>query len=76
MAQFIRLAVNLQEGKNLDTPDVVYNRYVLGKKTEVRSQKSVEDINKDSKIVVLKLENSIRVIKETMAFLENQTVLM
>ncbi len=32
MAQFIRLAVNLQAGKNLDTPDVVYNRYVLGKK--------------------------------------------
>lgn len=29
MAQFIRLAVNLQAGKNLDTPDVVYNRYVL-----------------------------------------------
>jgi glucoamylase len=28
MAQFIRLAVNLQNGKNLDTPDVVYNRYV------------------------------------------------
>ena len=28
MAQFIRLAVNLQEGKNLDTPDIVYNRYV------------------------------------------------
>ncbi|MCY7348285.1 MAG: glycoside hydrolase family 15 protein, partial [Pyrinomonadaceae bacterium] len=32
MAQFIRLAVNLQAGRNLDTPDVVYNRYVLGKK--------------------------------------------
>ena len=32
MAQFIRLAVNLRAGKNLDTPDVVYNRYVLGKK--------------------------------------------
>ena len=32
MAQFIRLAVNLQSGKNLDTPDIVYNRYVLGKK--------------------------------------------
>ncbi len=32
MAQFIRLAINLQAGKNLDTPDVVYNRYVLGKK--------------------------------------------
>ncbi len=32
MAQFIRLAVNLQAGKNLDTPDLVYNRYVLGKK--------------------------------------------
>ncbi len=28
MAQFIRLAVNLEEGKNLDTPDVVYKRYV------------------------------------------------
>jgi GH15 family glucan-1,4-alpha-glucosidase len=28
MAQFIRLVVNLQAGKNLDTPDVVYNRYV------------------------------------------------
>jgi glucoamylase len=27
MAQFIRLAVNLQEGRNLDTPDIVYNRY-------------------------------------------------
>ncbi len=38
MAQFIRLAVNLQKGKNLDTPDVVYNRYVLGKKSEVSSQ--------------------------------------
>jgi len=31
MAQFIRLAVNLQAGKNLDTPDVVYNRYVKNK---------------------------------------------
>lgn len=40
MAQFIRLAVNLQEGRNLDTPDVVYERYVLGKKSEDRSQKS------------------------------------
>ncbi|MBA3632300.1 MAG: hypothetical protein H0W58_05750 [Acidobacteria bacterium] len=38
MAQFIRLAVNLQAGRNLDTPDVVYNRYVLGKKSEVGSQ--------------------------------------
>jgi enterochelin esterase-like enzyme len=28
MAQFIRLAVNLQAGKNLETPDIVYNRYV------------------------------------------------
>lgn len=27
-AQFIRLAVNLAEGRNLDTPDVVYDRYV------------------------------------------------
>jgi len=31
MAQFIRLAVNLQEGRNLDTPDIVYNRCVRGK---------------------------------------------
>lgn len=28
MAQFIRLAVNLKVGKNLDTPQVVYDRYV------------------------------------------------
>ena len=34
MAQFIRLAVNLEEGRNLDTPKVVYDRYVLGKKSE------------------------------------------
>ena len=27
-AQFIRLAVNLRAGRNLDTPDVVYDRYV------------------------------------------------
>jgi len=45
MAQFIRLAVNLQAGKNLDTPDVVYNRYVLGKKSEVSNQKTVEEAN-------------------------------
>ncbi len=35
MAQFIRLAVNLKEGRNLDTPKVVYDRYVLGKKEEL-----------------------------------------
>ncbi|HEY8563286.1 MAG TPA: glycoside hydrolase family 15 protein [Pyrinomonadaceae bacterium] len=28
MAQFIRLAINLKAGRNLETPDVVYNRYV------------------------------------------------
>jgi len=32
MAQFIRLAMNLKAGRNLETPDVVYNRYVLKKK--------------------------------------------
>ena len=32
MAQFIRLSVNLQAGKNLDTPDIVYERYVLRRK--------------------------------------------
>lgn len=28
MAQFIRLATNLKAGRNLDTPDIVYKRYV------------------------------------------------
>jgi glucoamylase len=28
MAQFIRLAINLKEGRNLETPDVVFKRYV------------------------------------------------
>jgi glucoamylase len=42
MAQFIRLAVNLQEGRNLDTPKVVYERYVLGKKSEI-SIKNTKD---------------------------------
>jgi glucoamylase len=28
MAQFIRLAVNLQAGRNLDTPKVVADRYL------------------------------------------------
>ncbi|MEP6901340.1 MAG: glycoside hydrolase family 15 protein [Actinomycetota bacterium] len=31
MAQFIRLAINLQNGRNLETPDVVFNRYVKKK---------------------------------------------
>ena len=30
MAQFIRLAMNLKAGKNLDTPQVVYDRYKNG----------------------------------------------
>ncbi|MBX7173331.1 MAG: hypothetical protein K1X72_20350 [Pyrinomonadaceae bacterium] len=38
MAQFIRLAVNLKEGRNLDTPKVVYDRYVLGKREVVNSK--------------------------------------
>jgi glucan 1,4-alpha-glucosidase len=44
MAQFIRLAVNLQAGKNLDTPDVVYNRYVMNNK----SAKTLSYQNPDS----------------------------
>jgi glucoamylase len=32
MAQFIRLAVNLQEGRNLDTPDIVAARYLKPKR--------------------------------------------
>ncbi len=43
MAQFIRLAVNLQEGRNLDTPKVVYDRYVLGKK-ESRTNANLTDL--------------------------------
>ncbi len=31
MAQFIRLAVNIKAGRNLDTPQVVYDRYVRRK---------------------------------------------
>jgi glucoamylase len=31
MAQFIRLAINLKEGRNLETPDVVFKRYVRKK---------------------------------------------
>jgi glucoamylase len=27
MAQFIRLAVNIQEGRNIETPDIVVKRY-------------------------------------------------
>lgn len=30
MAQFIRLTTNIKAGKNLDTPQVVYDRYVRG----------------------------------------------
>ncbi len=31
MAQFIRLATNLKAGRNLDTPQIVYDRYVKSK---------------------------------------------
>jgi enterochelin esterase-like enzyme len=34
MAQFIRLATNLKAGKNLETPQVVYDRYVRGKNVQ------------------------------------------
>ncbi|HYG83242.1 MAG TPA: hypothetical protein VD861_22780 [Pyrinomonadaceae bacterium] len=33
MAQFIRLAANLQEGRNLDTPDIVAARYPRPRRT-------------------------------------------
>ncbi len=65
MAQFIRLAVNLQEGKNLDTPDIVYNRYVLGKRDgEAESTQSqgkiANSVNLDSiKDLPLQNPNSI-----------------
>jgi glucoamylase len=32
MGQFIRLAINLKAGRNLDTPQIVYDRYVRGVK--------------------------------------------
>ena len=35
MAQFIRLAINLQKGRNLDTPDVVAARYLKPKSARV-----------------------------------------
>jgi Glucoamylase and related glycosyl hydrolases len=34
MAQFVRLTANLKAGRNLDTPQIVYDRYVLGRKAE------------------------------------------
>ena len=50
MAQFIRLAVNLQEGRNLDTPDVVYKRYIkngIGGQTGYNiTAPSLEDLSK------------------------------
>lgn len=55
MAQFIRLAVNLQAGRNLDTPDVVYNRYKKGipfesRLGDVRVRQSVyNDIIRDGR---------------------------
>ena len=35
MAQFIRLAVNLKAGRNLDTPQVVYDRYVAKERSGI-----------------------------------------
>ncbi len=64
MAQFIRLAVNLQAGKNLDTPDVVYNRYVLGKKETTEKNitmgvpQSLPNNPNLQNILTLKLEES------------------
>lgn len=37
MAQFIRLAVNVNAGRNLDTPKVVYERYVLEKQDKEKT---------------------------------------
>jgi glucoamylase len=39
MAQFIRLAVNLQEGRNLDTPAIVAARYITPTTTNRDSEK-------------------------------------
>lgn len=33
MAQFIRLAVNIKTGRNLDTPKIVFERYVQGRRS-------------------------------------------
>ncbi len=40
MAQFIRLAVNLKAGRNLDTPSIVYDRYII------REKPSQENLNR------------------------------
>ena len=61
MAQFIRLAMNLKAGKNLETPDVVYNRYVLGKRNVAvnfdTKTKSANDV-KISDIKTLQKQNA------------------
>ncbi len=50
MAQFIRLAVNLQAGKNLDTPDIVYERYVLRKKDKLSIENDTDNSSKDKSV--------------------------
>jgi glucoamylase len=54
MAQFIRLAVNLKEGRNLDTPDVVYNRYKNGipTKSNFGSVRVYQQILNDARIEI------------------------
>jgi glucoamylase len=47
MAQFIRLAVNIKEGRNPDTPDVVYRRYVVGKKDDLKVNTPIKSILKN-----------------------------
>ncbi len=61
MAQFIRLAVNLQAGRNLDTPDIVYERYVLSKKSESgnRTQKGSNDDPGDIDIAEIPVNSEI-----------------
>ena len=58
MAQFIRLAVNLKEGRNLDTPKVVYDRYVLGKSSEGNNQKSIAIVDQCEKAQLLRFDDS------------------
>ncbi|HEU4595609.1 MAG TPA: glucan 1,4-alpha-glucosidase [Pyrinomonadaceae bacterium] len=52
MAQFIRLAANLQEGRNLDTPDLVAARYV----SKPPPAQSSSDFNVPAEAVLSRME--------------------
>jgi enterochelin esterase family protein len=48
MAQFIRLASNLKAERNLETPQVVYDRYVQGRKDNAMNSSNLPPQNRSS----------------------------